>query len=192
MVATVTSDVLLPIGAYLGLRMAGVSPVGALTASVLVSTVVAVGEAVMLRRIGTLTLIVLAGTAVTLMGGLLSRDALVLYLRDPLTDVVIAGLAAVGALRGRPFVASIRRDLSPSRAAFDEQWSADAGFRHAHAVASRWWIGGLIALAAVSVALVMLIPFDLAVGVSQVAGAIVIGGLIVLSECCARRAGSQR
>lgn len=191
-VASVGLEVVLPVVAYFGPRCVGRSALFALALSTVVSGLVMVGEVVVRRRAGVLTWIVSAGLAVSLVGGLVSRSEVVLYLRDPATDVVIALVAVLGGLRGRPFVAAIRRDLSPSRDSFDERWDASSSFRRAHRVASWWWVWGLLALAGGSVLLLFAVPFDVAVGVSQVFGAVVIGGLIVLGEVIVRSQGVKK
>ena len=189
--ATVMVEVVAPVALYLGLRWAGVGALWALLASAAIGVASSALRWMESGQIGLLGAIVLCGFIVSAVVALFTHNPVVLYLRDPAIDVVIAGLAMV-TLRGRrPFVARIRRDLSADRAAFDAAWYSDPQFRAAHRRGSWWWAAGLVALCAVSLALLLTVPLDTAVALSQIIGGLVIGGLIVASETWARLAGSR-
>ena len=111
--------------------------------------------------------------------------------KDYLVTFVIA-LAALGTLGlDRPFIARIRRDLSPDPARFDERWGRDPEFRRTHRRLTGLWVVGLIGEVAVAVAVIYTTPLAVAVVVTGVLTPVVLLSLIAVTQVRAGRAHGE-
>jgi hypothetical protein len=137
-VRTVLLDILLPIAAYFGLVSCGLTPAWALAASAGIAAVALGARWIRSRELSTLGLLVLVRFVLGLLVALLTGDARFVLVKDYLVTFVIA-LAALGTLGlDRPFIARIRRDLSPDPARFDERWSRDPPGCGSSGWSARW------------------------------------------------------
>lgn len=146
---TVGVQVVLPIAAYLLLVQLGTSAAWALVGSAGVSVVALVLEWIRSRQLSTLGLLVLVQFVLGIAVAGLTGDARLVLLKDyVITAVIVLGAAASLALP-RPFIARVRRDLSPDRSAFDRRWTHQRGFRRVHRRLTLLWVAGLLGQAAV-------------------------------------------
>jgi intracellular septation protein A len=167
-IRTVLLDILLPIAAYFGLVSCGLAPAWALAASAGIAVVALGARWFRSRELSTLGLLVLVRFVLGVVVALLTGDARFVLVKDYLVTFVIA-LAALGTLRlGRPFIARIRRDLSPDPARFDEQWDRDPGFRRTHRRLTGLWVVGLVGEVVVAVVVIYTTPLAVAVVVTGV------------------------
>lgn len=193
---TVLVDILLPIGAYFGLVGWGLTPAWALAVSAGVSVVVLGAGWVRTRAVSTLGLLVLVRFLLGVLVALVTGDARFVIVKDYLVTFVIA-LAALGTIGlDRPFIARIRRDLSPDPALFDARWVRDPAFRATHRRLTLLWVVGLVAEVVVAVAVVYTTPLSVAVVVTGVLTPAVLLTLIAVTQVRAGRAtvgsGSDR
>lgn len=185
---TVVVDVLCPLGVYFGLTAGGLAPAWALAASAGVSIVALGVRWVRTREVSLLGALVLVRFALGLALAFWTGDARIVLVKDFAITFVIA-LAASATLRlERPFIARIRRDLSPDRARFDEEWTRNASFRTVHHRLSRLWVIGLMGEVAVAVVVVHTAPLAAAVVVTSILSPAVLLTLIAVTQIRARRA----
>ena len=160
---TVLLDVLLPIGAYFALVSWGLTPAWALAASAGIAVVALGVRWLRAGEVSTLGVLVLVRFVLGLLVALLTGDARFVLVKDYVVTFVIA-LAALGTLRlDRPFIARIRRDLSPDPQRFDDEWARNAGFRRTHRRLTALWVVGLVGEVVVAVAIVYTTPLAVAV-----------------------------
>lgn len=188
---TVLLEVALPLGVYGALRDLGVSEVWSLVAASGASVLNGAAQWLHRRSIGVLGVIILLGLLVSAAIALVTDDPVAVYLVDPASNVLVALLVVAMVSTQRPFVARIRRELSPRPAAFDCQWTANSRFRAAHRKASWIWFAGLLLLAAVWVGFIAALPFDAAVVASRLTGVIGFLSMIVGSELVVRQGGGR-
>ncbi|MCT1767553.1 hypothetical protein M3B92_15670 [Brevibacterium casei] len=188
---TVLLEVALPLGVYGALRVFGVSEVWSLVAASGASALNGAAQWLRRRSIGLLGVIILLGLLVSAAIALVTDDPVAVYLVDPASNVLVAVLVVSMVSTQRPFVARIRRELSPRPTAFDCQWTTNSRFRAAHRQASWIWFAGLLLLAAVWVGFIAALPFDAAVVASRLTGVIGFLSMIVGSELVVRQGGGQ-
>jgi hypothetical protein len=187
-VQTVLLDVLLPIGAYFGLVSWGLTPAWALAASAGIAVVALGVRYLRVREVSTLGVLVLVRFVLGLLVALLTGDARFVLVKDYAVTFVIA-LAALGTLRlDRPFIARIRRDLSPDPQRFDDEWVRNAAFRRTHRRLTALWVVGLVGEVVVAVAVVYTTPLAVAVVVTGVLTPAVLLTLIAVTQVRAGRA----
>lgn len=191
MIFTVLVEVLLPVGIYGTARRAGVSEVWSLVVAGSVSLLTGAVQWVRRRRIGVLGVVVVAGFGASAGAAIFTADPVVVFMMDPLNNVVVASLVLVMMGMKRPFVARVRRDLSPRPERFDARWQQEPSFRAAHRRASWVWAGGLTLLAVVWTGFVMWLPFDGAVMASRVVGLAGYVAMIGGSEVVVRLGGES-
>lgn len=159
-------ELLLPIGAYYGLRAAGVSPWAALTGPALLTLPFLAYDALRRRRVDavalfTLTMIVI-GTAVSVITGdprtLLVRDA---WLFGAVGLWILATLCTQ-----RPMMRSLARTIVTVKIGeagyreWDARWDTDSRFRHHLRVLTAVWGAGFTLDAVIRVALAYSLPLD--------------------------------
>lgn len=186
---TVLTEVALPLAAYALLRAVGASEAWALVAASVFSVLTASTQWVRRRRIGLLGAVILAGLLVSAVVAVVTDDPVVVFMVDPMTNVIVAALAIATLATTQPFVARIRRDLSPHPMEFDRAWSDSRRFRRAHRRASWIWIVGLLVLAAIWTTCVRVLPFDSAVAASRVSGVLGYAAMIGGSEVLIHKEG---
>ena len=188
---TVLLDILLPIAAYFGLVSCGLTPAWALAASAGIAVVALGARWFRSRELSTLGLLVLVRFVLGVVVALLTGDARFVLVKDYLVTFVIA-LAALGTLGlDRPFIARIRRDLSPDPARFDERWGREPEFRRTHRRLTGLWVVGLIGEVAVAVVIVYTTPLAVAVVVTGVLTPVVLLTLIAVTQVRAGRAHGE-
>jgi hypothetical protein len=185
---TVLLDILLPIAAYFGLVSCGLTRAWALAASAGIAVVALGARWIRSRELSTLGLLVLVRFVLGLVVALLTGDARFVLVKDYLVTFVIA-LAALGTLGlDRPFIARIRRDLSPDPARFDERWGRDPEFRRTHRRLTGLWVVGLVGEVAVAVVVIYTTPLTVAVVLTGVLTPVVLLTLIAVTQLRAGRA----
>jgi intracellular septation protein A len=189
---TVLLDVLLPIGAYFGLVSCGLTPAWALAASAGIAVVALGVRWVRAREVSTLGVLVLVRFVLGLLVALLTGDARFVLVKDYVVTFVIA-LAALATLGlDRPFIARIRRDLSPDPERFDDEWARNAAFRRVHRRLTALWVVGLVGEVVVAVVIVYTTPLAVAVVVTGVLTPAVLLTLIAVTQVRAGRATAAR
>lgn len=188
---TVGVQVVLPVGVYLLLVQLGTSAAWALVGSAGVSVVVLGLEWTRSRELSTLGLLVLVqfvlGIAVA---GLTGNPRLVL-LKDYVVTAAIALGAAASLGLPRPFIARVRRDLSPDRSNFDRRWTQQAAFRRVHRRLTLLWAAGLLGQAAVAAAVIYSTPITVAVIATNVLTPAVLLTLVAVTEIRTSRVPDQ-
>ncbi|MDQ1632430.1 MAG: hypothetical protein QOC80_2402, partial [Frankiaceae bacterium] len=122
----------------------------------------------------------------------LTGDARFVLVKDYVVTFVIA-LAALGTLGlDRPFIARIRRDLSPDPERFDDEWARNAAFRRVHRRLTALWVVGLVGEVVVAVVIVYTTPLAVAVVVTGVLTPAVLLTLIAVTQVRAGRATAAR
>ena len=191
---TVLLDILLPIGAYFALVSGGLTPAWALAASAGIAVGALGIRWLRAGEVSTLGVLVLVRFVLGLLVALLTGDARFVLVKDYVVTFVIA-LAALGTLRlDRPFIARIRRDLSPDPERFDAEWVRNAAFRRTHRRLTALWVVGLVGEVVVAVVIVYTTPLAVAVVVTGVLTPAVLLTLIAVTQVRAGRAavgGSQ-
>jgi intracellular septation protein A len=189
---TVLLDVLLPIAAYFALVTWGLTPAWALAASAGIAVVALGARWARTRELSTLGLLVLVRFVLGLLVALLTGDARFVLVKDYVVTFVIA-LAALGTLGlDRPFIARIRRDLSPDPARFDDEWVRSPAFRRVHRRLTALWVVALVGEVAVAVVVVYTTPLAVAVVVTGVLTPAVLLTLIAVTQVQAGRATLRR
>lgn len=182
---TVLIDVAVPLVAYFGLVASGLPPVWALAASAGVSVIVLAAGWARTRRVSTLGLLVLVRFVLGLAIALLTGDARFVLVKDYLVTLVIA-LAALATLGlERPFIARVRRDLSPDTGSFDAEWTHSEAFRTMHRRLTYWWVVGLAIEVVVAVVVIYTTPLTVAVIITSVLTPAVLLVLITLTQASA-------
>ena len=185
---TVLFDILLPIGAYFGLVSRGLTPAWALAASAGIAVVALGVRWLRAGEVSTLGVLVLVRFVLGLLVALLTGDARFVLVKDYVVTFVIA-LAALGTLRlDRPFIARIRRDLSPDPERFDDEWVRNPAFRRTHRRLTALWVVGLVGEVVVAVVIVYTTPLAVAVVVTGVLTPAVLLTLIAVTQVRAARA----
>jgi intracellular septation protein A len=185
-------DIAVPLVAYFGLVASGLPAAWALAASAGVSvSVLAIGWA-RTRRVSTLGVLVLVRIVLGLAIASLTGDARFVLVKDYLVTLVI-GLAALATLRlERPFIARVRRDLSPDPVSFDAEWTHSEVFRTTHRRLTYWWVVGLTLEVLVAVVVIYTTPLTVAVITTSVLTPAVLVALIALTQASAAGLSRQR
>jgi hypothetical protein len=177
-------DVGLAVLAYYGARAAGLSEWSALLAGTLAAGARLLWVAARNRRVdpfaGVLLVLFAAGLAVSFVTG----DARFLLAKDSATSGVL-GLTFLGScLAGKPlcYLAALRM-AGPARGQLAGRFAVDAAMRRRFSRLTLIWGGGLLVEALLRIAVVYLLPIDVAVGAStalQVAALTALVGWTVL------------
>jgi hypothetical protein len=144
------------------------------------------------RRVDAVSMLVLAGIALSLLAYAGGGGVRVLQLREKLVTATI-GLVFLGsAAIGKPLIyqlarATIRRRSAQEAESF-EALQANAGFRRTMMIMTLVWGFGLVAEASVAAALVFALPIKTFLLVSPIVGYSTIGALSLWSFWFARRA----
>lgn len=184
---TVLSEIVLPIAVYLVLVTAGLAPVWALVGSAAVSVLELGVRWLRTRVVSTLGVLVLIRFALGVAVAWATGDARFVLLKDYLVTLVIAVAAAVSLRLERPFIARIRRDLSPDPARFDARWAADPAFRRLHRRLTLLWVGGLLGEVVLATVLIYSTPLTVAVIATNVLTPTVLLTLIAVTQVRATR-----
>lgn len=180
-------DVVLPISTYLVLVALGLTPVWALVASAGVSVVQLAVRWLRTRVVSTLGVLVLVRFSLGVAVAWLTGDPRFVLLKDYLITLVIAVAAAVSLRWERPFIARIRRDLTPDPSAFDATWATDPSYRRLHRRLTAVWVAGLVGEVLVASVLIYTTPLTVAVIATNVLTPVVLLTLITLTQVRASR-----
>lgn len=163
--ATTLVDLGLPVGLYYGLRAAGVGVYLALLTSAAVPAAVAAFRLVRSRRVDGLALYVLITMLLGAVASALSGSPRTLLAREGWL-VGLTGLWFIGSVwAGRPMAFRYSRPLlerrtGPPGVSWDELWERLPRFRRIWRLTSVAWGAGLLADAAVRVAMAYTLPVD--------------------------------
>ena len=189
---TVLTEVALPVGVFFGLSGLGVAAVWALVGSAGVSVVTLLIGWVRTRRVSVLGGLVGVQFVLGVVIALVSGDARFVLAKDYLITMLVAIGITATLWWQRPFLARIRRDLSPARPEFDDRWRRSAEFRAVHRRMTGWWAGGLAGQAAVCLLVIYSTPLAVAVVATNVITPAVLLALIAASEVRVRRVADDR
>ncbi|MGW4243594.1 VC0807 family protein [Nocardia sp. NPDC004722] len=177
-------ELLLPIGAYYGLRAAGVSPWAALVAPALLTLPFLAFDALRHRRVDAVALFTLVMVAAATLVSLVTGDPRTLLVRDSWLFGVI-GLWILATLwTQRPMMRSMARTIVTVKIGeagyreWDARWDSDSRFRHQLRVLSAVWGAGFTADAAIRIAVAYSLPLDTIPLVTTLQWLVVLGGLI--------------
>lgn len=155
---TIIIDVGMPYLAYLALTIAGLSDVAALAAAGGVSVLrVGVGY-VRHRRISALSVVVMTRFVLGILAGLLTGDARVVLLKDPIITAAMGAVILASLAMRKPLTYYIRRDFVPDGLSWDAAWRQSKTFRRQNRIVAAGWGIGLIGESLVRVALVLTNP----------------------------------
>jgi hypothetical protein len=185
---TVFIDILIPIAAYLALVRLGMPPASALAASAGVSVLVLGLGWMRTRVLSTLGLLVLVRFLLGIVIAVVTGDARFVLVKDYLVTLLIAFVAAATLTLERPFIARVRRDLSPDPVRFDQQWADNDEFRSIHRQLTKVWVVGLVAEVVVAVAVIYTAPLTAAIIFTNVLTPAVLLALIAVTQTRASRA----
>ncbi|MET0693864.1 MAG: VC0807 family protein [Propionibacteriaceae bacterium] len=184
-------QVVLPIATYLLLVQLGTSPAWALVGSAGVSVLALVLEWVRSRELSTLGLLVLIQFVLSIAVAGLTGNARLVLLKDYVITAAIAVGAAASLALPRPFIARVRRDLSPDRSTFDRRWTTQPTFRRVHRRLTVLWVAGLLGQAGVAAAVIYSTPITVAVIITNILTPAVLLTLISLTEIGVRQVPDQ-
>ncbi len=144
-----------------------------------------------LRRVDALSILVLGGIALSLIGFAFGGSARLLLMRESLVTGLIGLLFIASTILGKPLVyvlarASLSRRSEADRAAFDSE-VANPGFRRLFTVITLVWGFGLVAETALRTLLVFTLPVGRFLIVSPIIGYATIGLLLLWGFMYARR-----
>lgn len=188
---TVATDIALPLAVYFALTAVGFAPVWALAIAAGVSVVVLGVEWILTRRISTLGVLVLVRFGLGIVVALVTGDARLVLAKDYVITAGIAAFAALTLRMRRPFIARIRRDLSPDPDRFDREWDGDEHFRRQHARLTWMWVGGLCLEVAIALAVIALAPLTAAVVTTNILTPGVLITLIGITQLIGHRAAKE-
>lgn len=183
---TLLVDIVVPIAVYLALTGSGWTPVWALVASAAASVLVLGISWLRTRTVSTLGVLVLVRFVLGIVVALFTGDARFVLVKDYLITFLLAVGAAATLKLDRPFIARIRRDLTPRTDQFDHQWRTNPPFRAVHRQLTRWWVTALISEVTVAVIIVYTTPLTVAVIATNILSPAVLLTLIALTQARAR------
>ncbi|MFE3505788.1 VC0807 family protein [Kitasatospora sp. NPDC059160] len=164
-------DLLLPLGAYYGLRLAGVDQWWSLLWSAAIPAVAVVVRLVRTRRLDFLALLILTMIGLGLVLSSLTGDPRALLIREAWTGM-LGGLIGVWLLAsvgfGRPALMLLFRSFVQVKAgeaglrAWEERWEEDAAFRRGVRVLTAVWGAASLLNAFAQLAFAYLLPVDAA------------------------------
>ena len=188
---TVAVDIGLPIAAYFALVAVGLVPGWALTSSAAVSVISLAVRWWRSREVSTLGILVLVQFGLGVVVAVLTGNPRFVLAKDYLITFLIA-IAALATLRlRRPFIARIRRDLSPDRDQFDAEWEDNPRFRAVHRELTWWWGVVLTVEVGVALAIIYTAPLGVAVVATNILTPAVLLGLIAFTQARASRASTR-
>lgn len=177
-------ELVLPIGAYYGLRAAGLSPWTALVAPALLSLAFLTYTAVRSRRVDAVALFTLTMIAAGTLVSLVTGDPRTLLVRDSWLFGAI-GLWILATLwTQRPMMRSMARTIVTVKIGeagyreWDTRWDSDSRFRHQLRVLSAVWGAGFTADAVIRIVVAYSLPLDTIPLVTTLQWLVVLGGLI--------------
>jgi hypothetical protein len=166
-------DVGLPAVAYYACRSVGIEVRPALIVGGATAVARVVFVAVTRRRLDGLGAVVAATFALVLAVSALTGDSRILLVREPLVSGALGLLLLGSCVLRRPALYSLVRRLNSGNrellARVDELWRTTPSFRRAFTMMSLVWGAGLLAEAAVRIALIYLLSVDAAAGASTLA-----------------------
>ncbi|MFG2843859.1 VC0807 family protein [Kitasatospora sp. NPDC048296] len=164
-------DLLLPLGLYYGLRLAGVDQWWALLWSAAIPAATVVVRLVRTRRVDFLALLILSMIGLGLVLSVLTGDPRTLLIREAWTGM-LGGLIGVWLLAsvgyGRPALMVVFRSFVQLKAGEDGlrawagRWDQDAAFRHGLRVLTTAWGAASLLNALAQLAFAYLLPVDAA------------------------------
>ncbi|WP_327151498.1 VC0807 family protein [Nocardia sp. NBC_01329] len=167
---TIIVDVGMPYAAYLALKLVGVSDVTALVVAGGVSVLRVGVSYIRHRRISALAMLVTARFALGILAGLLTGDARVVLLKDPIITAVMGAAILASLTLRRPLTFYIRRDFVPDGMSWDEAWDHSRAFRRQNRIIAAAWGAGLVGESVARVALVLTVPVQVAAVTSPLFG----------------------
>ncbi len=169
-VETIVLDVGMPYAAYMALTFAGLSDVVALAAAGGVSVLRIGVSYIRHRRISTLAVLVMTRFVLGILAGLLTGDARVVLLKDPILTAVMGAVILASLTLRRPLTYYIRRDFVPDGLSWDETWQQSSALRQENRIIAAVWGAGLIGESLLRVTLVLTIPVHVAAAASPLFG----------------------
>jgi hypothetical protein len=187
-------DVGLPLVAYYGLHLVGVSDWIALLAATSAAALRIGWIALRDRMLNLFATVMLLVFGLGLVLTFISGDARFLLLKESIVTAAVGVTFLVTAMRGRrPLTLAAKQSWEPSHAVeFAEEYRTDPHVRHVHRVSSAVWGTVLLIEAAVRVPLVYLLPISVMVGVSTAMLVLAFGGLITWNAWYIRRSNTVR
>ncbi|HEY3687965.1 MAG TPA: VC0807 family protein [Streptosporangiaceae bacterium] len=170
-VLSLLTDLVLPLGVFYGLRLAGVAQWWALLLSAVVPVAVIVHRLISRRQLEYFALFILTAVAVGLVLSALTGDPRLMLVRDAWSGMLI-GLAGVWFLGsvvvGRPALMTVFRSFvitkvgAEGAAQWAARWEHDAAFRHGLRVLTIVWGVATVLNAVVNLAFAYTLPVDAA------------------------------
>ncbi|GAB2518631.1 VC0807 family protein [Nocardia heshunensis] len=177
-------ELILPIGAYYGLRAAGVSPWTALVAPALLTLPFLAYDALRHRRVDAVALFTLTMIAAATLVSLVTGDPRTLLVRDSWLFGAI-GLWILATLgTQRPMMRSMARTVVTVKIGeagyreWDARWDSDSRFRHHLRMLSAVWGAGFTLDAVIRIVVAYSLPLDAIPLVTTLQWLAVLGGLI--------------
>lgn len=186
---TVATDIALPLAAFFALTAVGLKPVWALAIAAGVSVIVLGIEWTLTRHLSTLGILVLVRFGLGIVVALITGDARLVLAKDYVITAGIAAFAAATLRMKRPFIACIRRELTPDPERFDREWNGDEHFRRQHARLTWMWVAGLGLEVAIALLVIAVAPLTAAVVITNVLTPSVLLTLIGITQVIGHRAG---
>lgn len=163
-------DIVLPMAAYYGLRIAGADQYVALVAGIAVATPRAVFQIVTARKVDLTALLTVTMLVFSLLVGLMTGSPRALAVREGLFSMT-AGILGVWMMItvwiGRPVILAMGRSIALTKVgeegarAWERRWQDDRGFRRNLRVLTHIWGLGLVIDATISLVLACTLPIDL-------------------------------
>ncbi|SHG77046.1 VC0807 family protein [Streptoalloteichus hindustanus] len=185
--AAVAFDVVVPMAAYYGLRLAGVGQWWALMAGVLIALPHPAYRLARDRRLDLMAVFTVSVMVFSVVIGLLTDDPRALVVRESWVGALLGLLGAwmlVTVLRGRPALLVLGRTVAVTRTGesgareWEARWEHDHRFRSGMRVLTAVWGAVLLVDTVVNIALVYLLPIDLVALVPKVQWWVVLAGLL--------------
>ncbi|KRD19175.1 hypothetical protein ASE48_22905 [Mycobacterium sp. Root265] len=176
-----------PLGAYYGLRAAGLSDyIALLTATVLAGIKVSV-DAIRARRLDPFAGYLMLNFGLSLAVGLVTSDARMLMVGDTLVGGIGALIFLGSCVVGRPLTQVVAERLHGAPEPGEQDFT-----RRVHILLSAMWGVGLLFGMLVSLAIIFSLSVDVGKGVNTVVSLALTGLLILATAVVARRAQAMR
>jgi hypothetical protein len=183
----VSLDIGPPLGAYYGLRAAGLSEyIALLTATVLAGIKVSV-DAIRARRLDPFAGYLMLNFGLSLTVGLVTSDARMLMVGDTLVGGIGAVIFLGSCVVGRPLTQVVAERVHGAPEPGEQDFT-----RRVHILLSAMWGVGLLFGMLVSLAIIFSLSVDVGKGVNTVVSLALTGLLILATAVVARKARSRR
>jgi uncharacterized membrane protein len=181
-------ELLLPLIAFYGLRLAGASQFVALLAGALLTGAAAAVQVVREHRVGGIQLFVLGTMLVTVAMSFVSGNPRVLLVRNGWGTAALGIWCLVSLAARRPFLYEAGRLVFPPDKAeqWAESWDTHQVFRDLLRTCTAVWGVAFIVDAAVRVVLAAILPIDVVPLLDDALLVVTLGGLVVFQRTYAR------